>query len=93
MASKELVHGCMDLALAQRIGLRPHNFRVAWWERALRILMRWAEEPCPEREYQYRLRYCRKVYQAIQKYERMRAWRDSRWKYKPPTKKRKAVRS
>jgi hypothetical protein len=83
MAKSDLPHGCMDLNLAQRIGTRPGNFRHEWWERALRILIRWAQEPCYEKEYQRRLRHCRKVLDAVHKYDRMAKWRNNRWKPTP----------
>lgn len=51
----------MDLAEAQRVAKRPHHFDMPEWERALRILMRWASEPCTDKQYEKRLDQCRSV--------------------------------
>ena len=88
MAMKDLPFNCMDLALARRIGQRPHMFRVEWWERAFRILWRWAEDPCPERDYQKRLKLMRRIMLCQQRYEAMRQWRETRWRPAKPKRKR-----
>jgi hypothetical protein len=73
----------MDLTEARRIGGRPQAYRARLWERALRILMRWAKEPCVQREYDKRIGLCRKVYRAIQDWmAELEKERNKRWKFK-----------
>jgi hypothetical protein len=55
----------MDLAGAQSIARRPEGRRPRVLDRALSILMRWAQEPCVKKEYEKRLSACRKVYAQI----------------------------
>ncbi len=80
MSDRRTQFNAMDLAEARRIGLRPQVYRSERWPRALSILMRWASEPCRNRDYERRIEMCRKVYRLMQKSEAMRSWRDSRWK-------------
>lgn len=78
----------MDLAEARRIGVRPQAFRSRLWERALRILIRWATEPCVQKEYQKRITLCRKVHQATLEWAaKMEKARNRRWKFKASTNK------
>lgn len=73
----------MDLAEARRIGVRPQAFRSRLWERALRILIRWATEPCVQKEYQKRITLCRKVHQALLEWAaKIEKARNKKWKFK-----------
>jgi len=77
---------CMNLEQARKIGLRPQVYRPELWPRALSILMRWASEPCVQREYNRRLGMCRKIHFAIGEWiERMEKERKKPWR---PHKKR-----
>jgi hypothetical protein len=52
----------MDLKQAFRISANPSIYKLSRLERALRILMRWADEPCTDKEYRYRLGITARVF-------------------------------
>lgn len=56
----------MDLATARMISRRPESYKIERLTRALSILMRWAGEPCTDREYEIRLNAARRVFHEIQ---------------------------
>lgn len=73
----------MNLETACKIGARPAVYRPNFWTRALRILMRWASEPCAQREFQKRIALCRKVHVAIQDWiTKLEKLRTKRWTHK-----------
>lgn len=73
----------MDLRTACRIGVRPGAFRPRLWERTLRILMRWAGEPCVRKEFDKRIALCRKVHVALQEWTaKLERLKNRKWKFK-----------
>lgn len=81
MAQQRMSLNYMNLEQAKRIGLRPTLYRPVLWGRALSILMRWAAEPCRQREYNVRLNMCRKVHGCIGAWiERQEKLKARKWK-------------
>lgn len=61
----------MNLQEAQDIGVNPGNRSIELWERAIRILARWASEPCLKKEYDRRIELCRSIFKCMVRYYAM----------------------